>query len=195
MSKQPFQKLFVGEGWNDCYQMPNAAFKIWMRHYSHEQADKRESYPSLTYLADSCGMNECTVKDARRWLVANGWLVKVGERRVEGKFAVPVFRVERGTIPPQGEKPPTVKPKVEKAPAARAGKTADGKSTTESETPVNQRHVEEETSKSKTKEGSKQVMASQSAKPKADGARGVVWVLIPTSKSKARTGCGLGGVS
>jgi helix-turn-helix protein len=73
--------------------------KSWMRHYSHERADNQESYPSVASLCEKCNLNEKTVFEARRWLIDNGWLVKVGERRMEGRFTVPVFRVDHGTIP------------------------------------------------------------------------------------------------
>jgi hypothetical protein len=98
-SKAGFQKLYYGPGWSDVYLLPLAAFKIFWRHYSHERGKKRESYPSISSLCEKCNLTRNTVIAARRWLVKNGWLVKVGERRTEGKFAVPVFRVDHGVIP------------------------------------------------------------------------------------------------
>lgn len=143
-NKRIFQKFFVGEGWDDCFLMPSAAFKVWMRHYSHEQGDKRESYPSLDYLCAKCDLNKETVLKARKWLLANGWLVKIGDKQVNGKFAVPIFRVERGTIPPHTDKPLTEKPCTLKPSTARAGKTVHGKSATESEPSLTRANDEED---------------------------------------------------
>lgn len=135
--KAMFQKFFVGPEWDDCFRMPNAAFKVWMRHYAREQGGKRESWPSLLRLALECDMSKETVVVARRWLVANGWLVKVRERNSShGEFGVPVFRVEHGSIPrsenptlTRSEKPARTgaeKPartRAEKPSTDRAGKT------------------------------------------------------------------------
>jgi len=95
----PWQPLYCGPDWQDIYRLPPAAFKVWWFHYSHERQNNRESWPSIEYICEKCNLSKNTVVDARRWLVDHKWLVKVGERRVEGRFSVPIFRVECGTVP------------------------------------------------------------------------------------------------
>jgi hypothetical protein len=114
---RPFKKVYCDRP--EVFLLPPAAFKVWMYHYIRE-GQTRESWPSLPTICDSLGMNEETVKIARKFLVSNGWLKRVGEKnnRDMGKFKIPIFRVTRGTIPPKAEKPPTAKK------AHRGGKSA-----------------------------------------------------------------------
>jgi hypothetical protein len=84
------------------FLMPPAAFKVWMYHYSLE-GGKMMSWPSVPTIEKVCGLNRKTVFAARKWLVANGWLVKVGEKQSkDGGLPVPVYRVQRGLIPENG---------------------------------------------------------------------------------------------
>lgn len=96
---EPWQPLYVSPKWDILFQMPANALKVWLYHYARENR-QRESWPSLKRITKACGMHQDTVVDARRWLRDNGWLVKVREIvREDGEFNIPVFRVERGTIP------------------------------------------------------------------------------------------------
>lgn len=83
--------------------MPPNAFKVWMYHYCLE-GDDRKSWPSRETIRKALRMNVDTLKNARQWLVDNGWLQKVGERNSTGEFSVPIFKVRRGIIPPVAEK-------------------------------------------------------------------------------------------
>ncbi len=84
----------------ECFLMPPAAFKIWMYHYKCEAKDRRESWPSLETLMAKCDLSKNTVTKNRKWLIDNGWLVKLRVKRTpHGHFSIPVFKVRRGTIP------------------------------------------------------------------------------------------------
>jgi hypothetical protein len=97
-----FQPFFVGDPkWESVFRIPNAAFKVWMIHYSMEQQKRRTSWPSAISLRELTGMNRKTIFEARRWLIENGWLVKLGRKPSKRGLPVPVFRVERGTLVPK----------------------------------------------------------------------------------------------
>jgi hypothetical protein len=84
----------------EIFLVPPAAFKIWMYHYKCEGQETRESWPSIETLCEKCDLNESTVLKYRKWLLDNGWLVQTGYvNSRHGHFAVPKFRVRRGTVP------------------------------------------------------------------------------------------------
>lgn len=98
---RPFKKFFCDR--KDTFGLSANAFKIWMYHYCLEGED-RKSWPSRETICKDLKINIDTLTDSRLWLLKNGWLEKVGERNAEGRYAVPIFRVKRGTIPTVEEK-------------------------------------------------------------------------------------------
>jgi hypothetical protein len=95
--KRPFKKYYCDRP--ETFLLPPIAYKIWMYHYKHE-GPKRESWPSRAAICKDCNINLDSLKNWRKWLVDNGWLVLLGHRDSKsGEFKVPVYRVTRGTIP------------------------------------------------------------------------------------------------
>jgi hypothetical protein len=102
VTKRPFKKFYCDRP--DVFLIPPSALKIWLFHYTREGKDRR-SWPSVETLMKKCGIaKDDTVYKWRAWLQENGWLKKVGEippKHNTGEFAVPIFRVTRGTVPQQ----------------------------------------------------------------------------------------------
>jgi hypothetical protein len=100
-NERPFKKFFCDR--RDTLKMPHVAFKIWMYHYVCEQDEgptPRESWPSVPTIMETCGIKKRdTVFEWRSWLVDNGWLQRRGEKSVNKKYSIPIFRVTRGTVP------------------------------------------------------------------------------------------------
>lgn len=93
---RPFKKFFCDR--DEVFLIPPNAFKLWMFHYRLE-GQERASWPSREFLCRKLGVSEKTLTIARRWLVEHGWLQRIGQRNSEsGEFAIPVFKVTRGTV-------------------------------------------------------------------------------------------------
>jgi len=115
--RRQFKMLFTD--WPEYLLMNGNYLKVWLLHWSYEDKN-RQSFLSIERVCAETALNEKTVKAARRWLVENEWLEKVGDRGNLGRFKVPVFRVRHGVIP-QAEKGPTV-PQAKKRPRTEAKK-------------------------------------------------------------------------
>jgi len=93
----PFKKL-------DCQRrnylkLPGNALKIWLYYYSRE-GKERLAWASEKEICETCDLNRKTMQVNRRWLIDNGWLIKMGERNSKtGQFSIPIYRVDEGTIP------------------------------------------------------------------------------------------------
>lgn len=96
MSGRPFKKFHCDQ--DDVFLIPPIAFKIWMYHYTRE-GKERKSWPSREVICKKLNISIDTLKKWRKWLVANKWLVPVGQRNARtGEFSVPVFMVDEGTV-------------------------------------------------------------------------------------------------
>jgi len=79
--------------------MPPNALKIWLYYYLREGAE-RKAWGSEENICEVTRMNRDTMRKWRGWLEDNGWLKLIGHRDEEsGDFAVPVYRVDEGTLP------------------------------------------------------------------------------------------------
>ena len=98
---RPFKKFFCDR--LEVFLLPPAAFKIWLYHYSRE-GSARESWPGIKTLCEKLNLDRHSVCRWRGWLIANGWLERIGERQgSNGRFSVPVFKVTRGSIPAKNQ--------------------------------------------------------------------------------------------
>ena len=95
MSSRPFKKLFCDR--KEVFLLPFPAFKVWMYHYCRE-GPSRTSWPSRDSICTDLGMSIDALKDARKYLLTNGWLEQVGEKKSKDGHRTPVFRVKRGTV-------------------------------------------------------------------------------------------------
>jgi hypothetical protein len=96
-SSRPFKKFYCDD--KEVFKLPGIPFKIWMYHYAREGKD-RKSWPTVETICEALDINPKTLNRWRKYLIANGWLQKVGDRRREGgEYSVPVFKVKRGTVP------------------------------------------------------------------------------------------------
>ena len=83
--------------------LPNAAFKLWMAYWVHEQ-DTQEAYPTMDTLVRVTGMTEGTIRTARRYLLEAGWLIRLTGSAAEhylkptnGSWNIEVYRVDDPT--------------------------------------------------------------------------------------------------
>jgi len=94
---KPFKKL-------DCQRktflrLPPNALKIWLYYFLREKEERR-AWASEEDICDVTAMNRDTMRKWRNWLETNGWLQLLGHRDPQtGEFAVPIYRVDEGTIP------------------------------------------------------------------------------------------------
>lgn len=94
---KPFKKL-------DCQRktflrLPPNALKIWLYYFLRE-GEERRAWASEEDICDVTAMNRDTMRKWRNWLETNGWLQLLGHRDPQtGEFAVPIYRVDEGTIP------------------------------------------------------------------------------------------------
>jgi hypothetical protein len=98
--EESWKPFYVGDpAWRDVFRLPPNALKVWLYHYSRENAND-ESWPSLATICKDCDISRNTAIGARAFLKECGWLIKVREITKEGdEFNVPVFRVRRGVLP------------------------------------------------------------------------------------------------
>jgi hypothetical protein len=81
-------------------ELTGSRLKVWLVHRCME-GKGGTSYPSLKALAECTGLDDSTVKEARKWLREHGWLVSEGQSHTaKGKFSVPV---EKTVIPVVGK--------------------------------------------------------------------------------------------
>ena len=92
-----WQPLYIGGKWSDLFRLPGNALKVWLLHYSMEGKGKRRSWPTIETIMEQCDLSHNTVHTARLWLVENKWLVLVGYT----EYGVPMYRVEKGSLPPK----------------------------------------------------------------------------------------------
>jgi Helix-turn-helix domain len=94
---RPFKKFYCDD--KEVFKLPGIPFKIWMYHYARE-GKERKSWPTVETICEALDINPKTLNRWRKYLIANGWLQKVGDRRREdGEYSVPIFKVRRGTVP------------------------------------------------------------------------------------------------
>lgn len=126
---RPFKKFYCDRP--EVFLLPDPAFKIWMYHYTRENKT-RASWPAVKTVMDACGIDRSqTFFKWRKYLITNGWLVKVGEKpaRADGGRPVPIFKVTRGTIPA----------KVRKAHQTKGAESAPNPSAINAPKPVKKR--------------------------------------------------------
>lgn len=93
---RPFKKFYCDD--RDIFRLPGTALKIWLYHYTREGKD-RKSWPTVETLCEELDINRDTLFRWREYLVAHGWLEKVGDhRRLDGEFSVPEYKVRKGTV-------------------------------------------------------------------------------------------------
>jgi hypothetical protein len=66
--------------------LTEAQLKVWLWYKRREGKDKR-AYGKAKTIADACGLEAGTIRNARSWLVRNGWLL----RREEPGKGLPLF--------------------------------------------------------------------------------------------------------
>src|ERR1022692_3959247 len=98
--ERPFKKFFCDRP--EVFLLPPAALKVWLYHYSRE-GHVRQSWPGIETLCEKLNMDRHSVCKWRGWLIANGWLERIGERQGSGKFSIPVFKVKRGSVPARNQ--------------------------------------------------------------------------------------------
>jgi len=72
---------------------------LWLWHYA---GTSDEAWPSVTTQAEECRMTVEDVREARRWLVENGWITRI-ER--PGKSTIFKVRFESQELPPTHQNP------------------------------------------------------------------------------------------
>jgi hypothetical protein len=115
-SGEPFKILTTEKVRRLCGELPAAALKVWLCHFSYSGEDLT-SYPKLDTIASDTNQNIETVKIARKWLRENGWLVTEGRRWIGGRFSVSIERCAfplspRLVFPPVEKLPQTEKPSL-----------------------------------------------------------------------------------
>jgi len=98
----PFKKFLVGGKWDDVFQLPAFAFKLWL-YYFRLEGKKREGWMKRDRIATACGMDKDTVTLWRDYLMKHGWLEIVAHhfgKGQEGLKGIPITRVRHGVIPP-----------------------------------------------------------------------------------------------
>jgi hypothetical protein len=95
---RPFKKFYCDR--DEVFLLPHPALKLWMFYYRLEGA-KREGWACRETIATKCGMDKDVITGWRQWLVANGWLRKIGEHKTPNNplASIPIMQVTRGTIP------------------------------------------------------------------------------------------------
>jgi hypothetical protein len=109
-------------------ELSGAQLKVWLAHRCRE-GKAGESYPSLDRLARDTGLHVDAIKDARKWLRANGWLLSSGQTHTaRGRFSIPIERtaipeIVGGEIPPRSASSAEAKDSSGKNPPRRSGNT------------------------------------------------------------------------
>ena len=87
---EPFKQIACANIGRLCLELSPAAFKVWMFHLSLTNRGD-SSYAKLETIAAGTGLHSYTVKIARGWLRANGWLELVRHRKF-GSASLPELR-------------------------------------------------------------------------------------------------------
>jgi hypothetical protein len=100
---RPFKMFYVGKEWDIVFLLPPPAFKLWVFYYRLEGV-KREGWAPRDTISEKCDMDKDAVTKWRQYLVANGWMRKIGDHATPGNplATTPIMQVCRGTIPPAG---------------------------------------------------------------------------------------------
>jgi len=84
-------------------QLPSGAVHLWFAYYMCE-SEGREAYPSVRTLAKLTNLDPKTVNKWQRYLLENGWLVRVGghasdryTKATQGSHRTPILRVDDPT--------------------------------------------------------------------------------------------------
>src|ERR1035438_9108732 len=80
--------------------LPPTALKLWLTYWMFE-SDEQEAYPSLDTLEKVTGMGRQAIINARNYLLATGWLVKLTgtaadkyTKPTRGSHNTPIYRVD-----------------------------------------------------------------------------------------------------
>lgn len=122
---RPFKKFPCDQP--GLFLLPPIAFKIWLYHFARESAD-RKSWPAVKTVMTACDIGSRRIfYERRRYLIENGWLVKVGEMptKTKGGQPVPIFRTTIGTIPSKAHKVNPTKGSQSDTNRARLGSQSD----------------------------------------------------------------------
>ena len=80
---------------------------LWLWHYAGEN---NSAWPSVDRQAEECGMDVDDIREARKWLVANGWITRIERPGRSTMFRVRSERPEVPTPPPKAPLPQTTPP-------------------------------------------------------------------------------------
>jgi DnaA-like protein len=130
-AEPPYKQIECEELRRLCLELSPAALKVWMFHLSLSHKGD-SSYAKVETIAAGTGLHPYTVKIARGWLRANGWLELVTRRKF-GSASLPELRC---VLPgPRVQKTPSLSSgRLKKTPWARVQKTTGArvqKTTTE----------------------------------------------------------------
>ena len=110
------------------FQLPPAAFKIWLFRLRLERAEPHQSCMDQKELASKLGMHQKTVITSEAYLKKNGWLTQLGRKFVaETGKALPIYRCEwDGKLPAPDEEDGRLRNDTTKATRARLSKYKAG---------------------------------------------------------------------